>query len=157
MTITITIIESEFIPESEITSARWFCWLKVANDAETPPNDVFMLQAGAPDTLAENELQAHFDSNKSRLWFMAESYGLSPTTGESGAIEATGGAKQWYKDNTQAKQLFELEPDDLEQEIDDMIEALFSSASNANKKRIRLLLTSYAFNDRIFARRLNLL
>ena len=129
----------------------WVCWLKITN---TP--DSYMLPATAPGILIESELQSHFDNNATELWALANIKQYPIDTGDSGANEARGGAKVWYQNNPAAKLLFTLDPIDLETEIDSMIEDLFPSASVANKKRMRLLLTSFAYNDRIVMRRLGL-
>lgn len=45
----------------------WACWLEISQGEET-----WMLPATAPGTLAEGELQAHFDAMESYLWGVAQ-------------------------------------------------------------------------------------
>jgi len=148
MTITIAISEAELTTyEEEI----WVCWLRITND--TPEVVSWMLPATAPATLIENELQAHFDRQTDYLWRLAEEKQYPVRSGETGAIEAKGGARQWYTANPGALQLFTLDGEDLETAITNLVATSFPLLTAGQRKQWEFLLTSLAYNDRVLVRR----
>lgn len=147
--ITTEIIQTEFIEQEEITF--WQCWLKITND--TPEIASWMLPATAPGTLADGELQAYFDGQAAALWRLAEEKQYSVGNGETGAIEAKGGAKRWYTDNPAALQLFTLDGQELEDAITNLVATSFPLLTAGQRKQWEFLLTSLAYNDRVLVRR----
>lgn len=153
MAIAIEIIEIAFRDADEIlgTSDLWLCWLKVTDDA-IPQS--YMLPANAPGNLAKNELQAHFDGQSAGLWTLASAKQYPTDSGATGAIEAKGGARQWYTSNPAAQQLFTMTSTELETTISSLIDITFPLLTVGQRRQWRLFLTSLAYNDRIAMRRL---
>lgn len=65
----IEILQAEFLEDFE-TGAYWACWLAITQASES-----WMLPATAPGTLAEGDLQAHFEAQEATLWPLAQAKG----------------------------------------------------------------------------------
>ena len=61
----IEIIQAELYIDEDMQ--YWSCWLEITQDTEA-----WMLPTTAPGTLAEGELQAHFDIREAELWRVAQ-------------------------------------------------------------------------------------
>lgn len=103
---TIQIILSDYIIDLSI----WSCWLEITDSIDT-----WILPATAPGTLVENELQAYFDTQESKLWQIAQ---IKQYPVYRLGLKAKSEAKQFVLDNPNALQLIELAPDDLELAIE---------------------------------------
>lgn len=65
---TIEILYSVLVEDELIEGASaWVCWLEIEQLGQ-----VWMLPATAPGTLAESELQSHFDGREDELWQIAD-------------------------------------------------------------------------------------
>jgi hypothetical protein len=65
---------------------------------------------------------------------------------------AQGGTKQWFIDNPQTQQIFTLSIANLETEISTLVDALFPSASVANKTKTKKLWMVWSLHARIYAK-----
>lgn len=63
----IEILDAELHTDLVTDESYWSCWLEIAQDSIS-----WMLPTTAPGTLAESELQAHFDAREAELWQVAQ-------------------------------------------------------------------------------------
>ena len=72
---TIEIVDKEFIEDLELGISYWASLLEITQLAEA-----FLLPANAPGTLAEGDLQSHFDAKEAELFALAQEKGFAVDT-----------------------------------------------------------------------------
>ena len=72
---TIEIVDREFVEDLELGISNWACLLEI-----TQLPEAFLLPANAPGSLAEGDLQAHFDAKETELFALAQVKGFAVDT-----------------------------------------------------------------------------